>query len=106
MKKIIINLCNVLFFSISLLNVVSLQAQEKDSTVNVAFGTIAKQDMLGAVSTVNVSDLMKKDYSTYSLDGIQSFIGGYNGGIWGQGALVLVDGIPRNASDIRSSEVE
>jgi TonB-linked outer membrane protein, SusC/RagA family len=106
MKKIIINLCNVLFFSISLLNVVSLQAQEKDSTVNVAFGTIAKQDMLGAVSTVNVSDLMKKDYSTYSLDGMQSFIGGYNGGIWGQGALVLVDGIPRNASDIRSSEVE
>lgn len=93
--------------AISLLNIADLQAQEKkDSLVNVAFGTVEKKDLLGAVSTVNVSELMKKEYTSSSLDGIQCFVGGYNGNIWGQSALVLVDGIPRDASDIRSSEVE
>ena len=33
-------------------------------------------------------------------------VGGYNGNIWGQGALVLVDGVPRSASNIRATEVE
>jgi len=95
------------FLVMFLLNLAGTKAQErKDSLVNVAFGTVAKKDVLGAVSTVNVSDLMNKDYSTYSLDGLQSFIGGYNGNVWGQSALVLVDGIPRDASTIRSSEVE
>jgi TonB-linked SusC/RagA family outer membrane protein len=95
------------FLALFLLSAAGMQAQEKkDSLVNVAFGTVAKNDLLGAVSIVNVSDLMKKDYSTYSLDGLQSFVGGYNGNVWGQTALVLVDGIPRDASNIRSSEIE
>jgi len=90
-----------------LLNIGAAKAQEnKDSLVNVAFGTVAKNDILGAVSTVNVSDLMKKEYYTYSLDGLQSFIGGYNGNIWGQTPLIIVDGAPRDASSIRSSEIE
>jgi TonB-linked SusC/RagA family outer membrane protein len=90
-----------------LLNVGGTKAQEqKDSLVNVAFGTVAKNDLLGAVSTVNVSELMKNNYTTYCLDGLQSFIGGYNGNVWGQAALVIVDGIPRDASNLRSSEVE
>jgi TonB-linked SusC/RagA family outer membrane protein len=96
-----------LFLLISLLNFIHLQAQEKkDSLVNVAFGTVPKEDLLGAVSTINVSELMKKDYSTYSLDGLQSFVGGYTGNIWGQSPLILVDGIPRNATDVRPSEIE
>jgi len=96
------------FLAIFLLNVAGTKAQEgKDSLVNVAFGTVAKNDVLGAISTVNVSDLMKKEYSTYSLDGLQSFIGGYNGNVWGQAALLIVDGAPGvDASAIRSSEIE
>jgi len=106
MKKNIINAFSVLFI-LSLFNVSGVKAQEKkDSLVNVAFGTVAQKDLLGAVSTVNVSELIKKNYSTYSLDGLQSLIGGYNGNLWGQSALILVDGIPRNASDIRSNEIE
>jgi TonB-linked SusC/RagA family outer membrane protein len=106
MKKNIIKTFSVLFILL-LFNVTGAKAQEKkDSLVNVAFGKVAKNDLLGAVSTVNVSELMKKNYSTYSLDGLQSYIGGYNGTIWGQSALVMVDGIPRNASDVRSSEIE
>ena len=106
MKKIIINACYVLF-AMSLFCTAGVQAQEKkDSLVNVAFGTIAKEDLLGAVSTVNISELMKKSYSTYSLDGLQSFVGGYNGNIWGQAGLILVDGIPRSAYDVQSSQIE
>jgi len=81
-------------------------AYKKDSSVNVAFKTVDKRDMLGAISTVDVSELLKKDYTTYSLDNLQSIIGGYTGNVWGQGALVLVDGVPRNATDIRPTEIK
>jgi TonB-linked SusC/RagA family outer membrane protein len=104
-NKYIIGGCILLI--ISLLNTAGLCAQEKkDSLVNVAFGTIAKKDVLGAISTVNASDLTEKKYSTYSLDGLQSFVGGYTGNIWGQSPLILVDGSPRNANDVRLTEVE
>ncbi|MDP4240201.1 MAG: SusC/RagA family TonB-linked outer membrane protein [Bacteroidota bacterium] len=106
MKKNIKNVCYVLF-AMSLLNLTNIQAQEKkDSLVNVAFGKVARENLLGGVSSVNASELMKKNFATYSLDGLQSFVGGYNGNIWGQAPLVLVDGVPRNASDVRFSEVE
>ncbi|MBC5605209.1 SusC/RagA family TonB-linked outer membrane protein [Bacteroides difficilis] len=106
MKRKFINIGYAIFV-LSLLGINGLQAQEKkDSLVNVAFGTVAREDLLGAVSTVNVSDLMKKNYYTNSLGGIQSFVGGYNGNIWGQSALVLIDGVPRSASNINASEVE
>lgn len=106
MKKNIINACFILFASY-ILSMAGAQAQEKsDSLINVAFGSIARDDLLGGVSTINVSKLMEKNYSINSLDGIESFIGGYYGNIWGQSGLVLVDGVPRNVSDILSSEIE
>lgn len=91
----------------SLLSIVATQAQEKnDSVVNVAFGTVAKTDLLGGISTINVTELLKKNYSNYSLDNLQSFIEGYNGNLWGQQPLILVDGIPRLATNVRMTEVE
>lgn len=78
-----------------------------DELVNVAFRKVQKRDLMGGVSYINLPDFMKKDYTTYSLDGLQSYIGGYTGNVWGQGALVLIDGVPRDASsDIRPSEIE
>lgn len=96
-----------LAFACAVWGATGLQAQEnKDSLVKVAFGTVAKEDLPGAVSTVNVAELLKKNYGTYSLDNLQSFVGGYTGNIWGQAALILVDGIPRRATDVRMTEVE
>lgn len=94
-------------FAMSLFNVTEMQAQEdKDSLVNVAFGTMAQEDLTYAISTLNTSELLKKVNSDNSLVGLDSYVGGYTGNIWGQEALVLVDGVPRSASNIRASEVE
>jgi TonB-linked SusC/RagA family outer membrane protein len=85
----------------------NLSAQEnKDSLVHVAFGAIAQEDITSATSVISVSELLKKSYTTGSVSGLESFVGGYNGNIWGQAPLVLVDGIPRNASNVQASEIE
>ncbi len=107
MKKDIINISSLLFV-ILLLNIQDIQGQNErnDSLVNVAFGTVAQEDLLGATSMVNISNLMKKSQSTYALDGLQSIVGGFNGNIWGQSALILIDGIPRDAYAINASQVE
>lgn len=111
-KKYIKAYCILLAISLSAFGT---QAQESgdnllnsdtDSLVNVAFGKVAQRDVLSAITTVNVADVMKKGYGTYSLDNLQSFVGGYNGTIWGQDALILIDGIPRRASDVRMTEIE
>lgn len=106
MKKKIINACFILFVTL-FINVAGAQAQGmNDSLVNVAFGEVAREHLLGGVATLNRAELMKKNYSINSLDGLESFIAGYNGNIWGQAGLVLVDGVPRSSSDILSSEIE
>lgn len=82
---------------------------QSDSLVNVAFGTMPARDVITATQQVNMTELMKKNYSTSALDlSLESLVGGYRGGssIWGQDALVLVDGMPRDAADVLASEVE
>lgn len=78
----------------------------KDSVVHVAFRSVAKEDILGGIASVNIAELLKKNYATYSLDNLQSFVAGYSGTVWGQNPLILVDGVPRNASDVRLLEIE
>lgn len=105
-RKFIYIGCTV--FAMSLFHAGGIQAQEenKDNLVNVAFGTVAQEDLTHAISTVNTSELTKKVNSSSSLVGLESLIGGYTGNVWGQGALVLVDGVPRSASNVRASEIE
>ncbi len=79
----------------------------KDSIINVAFGKVARRDVLGAVSSVNMSNLIRKSYSTNSLDNLQSLVSGVTGpNVWGQAPLLLVDGIPRRSFDVNMVEVE
>ena len=49
------------------------------SQVNVAFRTVSEADLMGGISTVNMVELSKKNYSTDSLDVMDAFVGGYNG---------------------------
>ena len=88
---------------------VSAQETAEDSTlVNVAFRNVAKQDIMGGVSTVNVRELTEKNYNTYSLDNMQGYVSGYNGaGMWGYtDQLVLIDGVPREANNVKPDEIE
>ena len=79
---------------------------QRDS-VNVGFRTVDQQDLMGAVSAVNMTELTQKNYMTYVFDGMQSLVGGYNGGLWNQGdVLVMVDGVPRDAGNVSPEEVE
>lgn len=90
-------------------------AEEKvDSTVaynpdkvNVAFRTVDKQDLMGAVSVVDMVAMSQKNYTTYSLDNMSSYVGGYTGELWRQGTpLILIDGVPRDAGNIHPNEIE
>jgi TonB-linked SusC/RagA family outer membrane protein len=83
-----------------------------DEQVQVAFRKIDKRDLVTPVSSVNVSDLLKKNYFTYSLDGLDALVPGYNGNsLWGLGAgtngyLLLVDGVPRDATNVTPTEID
>jgi TonB-dependent Receptor Plug Domain. len=81
----------------------SLAKQE----VNVAFRTVNQKDLMGGISVVDMVKLTDKNYSTYSLDNMQSLVGGYNGQLWNMGdALILVDGVPRDANNVLPTEID
>ena len=76
--------------------------------VNVMFKKVAKEDIMGGVSSLNYRELMDKNYNTYSLDNMQGYVAGFNGaGMWGfTDHLVLIDGVPRDANNVLPSEIE
>lgn len=84
----------------------SLATTQKE-TVQVAFRKVNQNDLLGGVSFVNVEELMKKNYITYSLTDMQGYVGGWNGNsLWAMdGYLVLVDGVPRDVNNVMPSEI-
>ncbi|PRY96683.1 TonB-linked SusC/RagA family outer membrane protein [Marinilabilia salmonicolor] len=86
----------------------SMNIEKQDSMVQVAFREVSKDDLLGGVSVVNVEDLLKKNYHTYSLESMEGYIGGWNGNsLWGMDDhLVLVDGVPRAADNILPTEID
>jgi TonB-linked SusC/RagA family outer membrane protein len=75
--------------------------------IPVAFGKADKKDILGGISSLDVQQLMKKNYTTYSLDNLSAYINGYSGNIWGMDSyVVLVDGVPREATNVSPSEID
>ena len=101
-KKIYIPLVAALLTAHAL----DVSAQETDSLVQTAFGVTAREDLLGGVSSINISQLLEKDYHIASLDNLDAFVGGYSGSVWGQAPLILIDGSPRETAYVRASEIE
>ena len=88
------------------------EAQDSVYMVKTAFRSVAQNDLLGGVSYLNVEEMLNKNYTTYSLDHMESLVSGWNGkSLWGmdedngQGYLVLIDGIPRDANNVQPSEI-
>ncbi|OJU44264.1 MAG: SusC/RagA family protein [Bacteroidales bacterium 45-6] len=80
----------------------------KKALVQLAYQKVPKSDVLGSVSVVNMEELLKKNYNTYSLDNMQGYVGGWNGNsLWAMDDyLVLIDGVPRDANNVLPTEIE
>ena len=107
-KGMVVGALPICLFSLLPLNAVAQIETGEDSLVNVAFRKVAAEDVMGGVSSVNYRELMKKNYNTYSLDNMQGYVSGYNGaGVWGfSNTLVLIDGVPREANNVKPDEIE
>lgn len=81
--------------------------KNNNEEIQVAFTKVDKKDLLGGISYLDVPELMEKNYYTYSLDNLSAYINGYHGNIWGNdNYLVLVDGIPRDATNVVPTEID
>ncbi len=80
----------------------------EDPLIQVAYRKLPQSELLGGVSAINIEELLKYNYHTYSLDAMQGYIGGWNGAsLWGMDDyLVLVDGVPRDANNVIPTEIE
>ena len=81
---------------------------QTDSNVPVAFAKTPLKETLGGVSVVDVEELTRKNYNTYSLDNMQGYVGGWNGNsLWGMDdRLILIDGVPRDLNNVKPDEIK
>ena len=83
--------------------------KQENESVQLPFREVSSDDLLGSVSHIDMEELNDKNYSNTTLDNLQGYIGGWNGGsIWGMGGdyLVLVDGVARDHTMITPNEIE
>jgi TonB-linked SusC/RagA family outer membrane protein len=82
-------------------------ANEADTSGQFTFRNVMHSQM-GGVSTVDMTALIEKSYTTYSLDNMQGLVGGWTGNsLWGMDEyLVLVDGVPRDANNVMPTEIQ
>jgi TonB-linked SusC/RagA family outer membrane protein len=93
---------------------VNVMAQEdapsdslQEDKIPVAFSEKPASDVMGGIRVLDYKELTKKNYNTYSLDNMPGYINGFNGTLWAnESYLVLVDGVPREASDVMPTEID
>ncbi len=86
-----------------------LDADMGDRIVNVAFKQVEYKDLPGTINVVNPSDYLPINYGRDVVSELAGQVGGITGSdnIWGmEGALVMIDGIPRSYNDIKMDEIE
>lgn len=94
------------------MGVIVLEKGSDDSSklVHTAFKDEKASEILGGVSYVNIEDIIDKNYFTYTMDNLYTFVSGYNGsGMWGitDDILTVVDGIPnRGLNNLKPDEIE
>lgn len=74
--------------------------------VKVAFHTKSRKDLMGGVSAVNMRAVLDENFITYPLDGMEAYVGGFHGNMWGNNSyLTLVDGVPRDLGSVMPTEI-
>lgn len=92
------------------IDIIGLESDSLQSPkINVAFRQVEEKDLNGAVSVLYPTDYLWKDNTLGINQGMNGRVAGLFSGnnIWGMnGALVLIDGVPRSFYDITMDEVE
>ena len=88
--------------------IITVQTDKSYEKVQTAFRSVNKRDLLGGISSLNVSDLLQKNHFTYSLADMEAFIPGFNGNSnWGMGNyLFMIDGVPREVGNVVPTEID
>ncbi len=77
--------------------------------IQVAYKKVSSKELGANISVFDAKDFIDKDYNSNVVSEINGKVGGllWSNNIWGlQNALILVDGVPRNYSDVRMEEVD
>jgi TonB-linked SusC/RagA family outer membrane protein len=85
------------------------EEEAEEEMVNVPFRQVDRRNLVGGVTILNPADVINKDFNISVTDGISGRIAGllWANNIWGfDNALVMIDGAPRNYSDIKFDEIE
>ena len=87
---------------------ITLELENFDQDVNVAFRKVNQKDLVGGVSVVNMQELLRKNYITYPLDGMEALAPGFNGNsMWGMGSyMLMIDGVPRAVGNVTPTEID
>lgn len=94
--------------STSPVNEIVMTPEEINEQVRIAFRDVDKKDLLGGVASVNVQELLSKNYFTYTLADMEALIPGFNGNSnWGMGSyLFMIDGVPRETGNVAPTEID
>lgn len=88
---------------------ITLERENKSDEVNIAFKKVDKQDLHGTISVLNPENYIDRDYNFSVEGGINGRVGGllWSNNIWGlENAIVMIDGVRREYSDITLNEVK
>ena len=88
---------------------ISLAADNEGQYVYLPFGRTNKQDLPGAISVLNPETYIDRDYNLSVEGGMNGRVPGllWSNNIWGmENAIVMIDGVRREFSDITFNEVE
>lgn len=89
-------------------NLTQIVLTKEERLVDVGFKSVEENNLPAGVSTVSISKLLEKNYTTYGFEGLEAFAPGFNGNnLWGMNtSLVLVDGVPRDVVSLTPNEIE
>ena len=88
---------------------ISLAADNEGQYVYLPFARTNKQDLPGAISVLNPETYIDRDYNLSVEGGMNGRVAGllWSNNIWGmENAIVMIDGVRREFSDITLNEVE
>ncbi len=88
---------------------ISLIGDNNLQDVYLPFGTVEKQDVTGAISTLNPETYINRDYNLSVEGGMNGRVAGllWSNNIWGmENAIIMIDGVRREFSDVTLNEVQ